>query len=154
MTRLIHLWRRRTLLGLKITVSFRQPLVFSLSSLSLLYSHVSLASKSSPLCGFWLSLSPAQRCAPSNPPQCISAPPPPPTSEGRFPVAFSLRHLQLASQPPAAGNFHSVLCQVRRFAFTKPLYAFKWLHLLINNTCCLFLVKFYLVNKYYYVSLT
>lgn len=70
------------------------------------------------------SLFPAQQCASKTPQQCISAPP---TSAGRFLVAFLLCHLQHVSQLPASGNFHSVLCQVRRFAFTKPRYAFKGL---------------------------
>lgn len=119
MTLLIHLWRRKALLGLKIiTASFCQPFIFSLSSLSLslslLYSSVSLASR------FRTQSFPSPAGCPRTPQQHDSAPS---ASEGWFLVAFLLCHLAHVSQL----NFHSVLCQVWRFVLTKPLYTFKGL---------------------------
>lgn len=126
MTYPIHLWRRKALLGLKIiTASFRQPCIFSLP-LSLLSSYFGLLPHQRLALWFLGSVFSQLSCAPLKPLKSVPLHHAP-TAEAWFLVAFLLCHLHLVGQLPAAGSFHSVLCQVWRLALAKPLDAFKGL---------------------------
>lgn len=149
MTHLICLWRKRALFGLEIVISFCQPLTFS-PSICCTHTPV-LLPNGEPTAWFWGPVFPQLRGVPRMPLSSVSLQPPLRKAGSR--VVSLLCHLQSHVSLQQQGISIQVSARFGDLHLQSLSLPLNGLHLLINNTCCLFPVKFYLINKYYYVSL-